>query len=192
MSNKKKPPFQMAQEKGFNSCLANYSMGVEKMKLYELSTQYAQVVDMLNEADQEQFELITDTLESISDSIEIKADNIARMITQIEAEKAAIDAETKRLADRGAKLAKQKDSLKAYLHSCMTSAKIDKIKSNFFNISIRRSQAVEVLDQSIIPVELISTKTISTPDKIAIAKILKENGFVDGCILKINESLSIR
>jgi uncharacterized protein YukE len=112
------------------------------MKLYELSTQYAQLVDMLNNTDSDMIELvetINDTLDSISDSIEIKADSIAKMIRQLEAEKEMIDAESKRLADRGAKLAKQKEQLKSYLFQNMQIVGQDKIKTALFSFTIKNN-----------------------------------------------------
>jgi len=161
------------------------------MKLYELSTQYAQLVDMLEQVEEDMQEALKDTLDSIADSIEVKADSIAKMIRQLEAEKEMIDAECKRLADRGAKLSKQKDQLKAYLFENMQIAGQDKIKTALFSFTIRtNAPSVLVTNDQIIPSEFI--KLTPSIDKRAILERLKAKDIVEGCEIQQTRSLMIK
>ena len=163
------------------------------MKLYELSTQYAQLVDMLEQAQDniETVEAIRDTLDAITDSIEIKADNIAKVMRQLKAEKEMIDAEAKRLADRGAKLQKQHDQLKAYLFENMTMIGADKIKTALFSFTIKNNPpSVNVIDETLIPQEFI--KLTPTIDKRSILELLKDKQEIAGVALQQTKSLTIK
>lgn len=163
------------------------------MKLYELSTQYTQLVDMLEQAQDnlETLEVIHDTLDEITDSIEVKADNIAKVMQQIKAEKEMIDAETKRLADRGAKLQKQHDQLKSYLFENMSLIGIEKIKTALFSFTIRNNPpSVNVIDESLIPIEFI--KFTPSIDKKSILELLKDKKEISGVALQQTKSLMIK
>lgn len=163
------------------------------MKLYELSTQYTQLVDMLEQAQDnfETLEAIHDTLNAITDSIEIKADNIAKVMQQLKVEKEIIDSECKRLADRGAKLQKQHDQLKAYLFENMSMIGADKIKTALFSFTIRNNPpSVNVIDESLIPQEFI--KITPSIDKKSILEQLKGGQEVAGAILQQTKSLMIK
>lgn len=163
------------------------------MKLYELSTQYKQLVDMLEQAQDniETLEAIHDTLDAITDNIEIKADNIAKVMQQLKAEKEMIDAESKRLADRAAKLQKQHDQLKAYLFENMSVIGADKIKTALFSFTIRNNHpSVNVIDESLIPQEFI--KITPSIDKKSILEQLKNGQEVAGAVLQQTKSLMIK
>lgn len=164
------------------------------MKLYELSTQYKQLVDMLENANEDMLELvetINDTLDSITDSIEVKADSIAKMIRELEAEKEMVDSEVKRLADRSNKLEKQKDQLKAYLFQNMQTANMDKIKTALFSFTIRKNApSVNVIDENLIPQEFI--KLTPSIDKRSILERLKNKETIEGCALKQSQTLIIK
>lgn len=45
-------------------------------KLYELSTAYNAILQQLEDADETQLEMLTDTLESVNASIEVKVEHI--------------------------------------------------------------------------------------------------------------------
>jgi hypothetical protein len=161
------------------------------MKLYELSTQYAQLVDMLQSADEEMQVAITDTLDAIADSIEVKAESIAKMMQQIKAEKDVIDAEIDRLSERSSKLKKQAESLKQYLQDNMLRIGADKIKTPLFSFTMRNNApSVNIVDESLIPQEYI--KLTPSIDKRAILERLKANETVEGCALQQTRSLMIK
>lgn len=162
------------------------------MKLYELSTKYQQLVDIMDSADEETQETLLDTLESIQDAIEIKADNIARILNDFDLEKAMIDAEIKRLKDRSDRVAKQNEQLKKYLLSSFQTAEMKKLKTNLFTFNVRSSESVEIMDESQIPSNYMVEKTVKNPDKIAIKEAIKNNQIVAGCTIKTKESLVIK
>ena len=66
--------------------------------LFELKDSYQQVYDLIVEQEDEQ--ILKDTLESINDAIEEKADGYVAVIKSLESDNNAIDEEIKRLKQR--------------------------------------------------------------------------------------------
>lgn len=167
------------------------------MKLYELSTQYKHLVDILEAAqtgeESQDAEVIKDTLDAIEGAIEEKADNIARIINELTSVELAISAELERLSKRAATIKKQKESLKTYLMAAMQTAGKEKFKTNLYSFSIKNNApSVQILDESLIPAEFIRTKVETAPDKKAISELLKQQIPVAGCALVQTKSVSIR
>ena len=167
------------------------------MKLFELSTQYAQLVDILEAAqagdETADLEVIKDTLDSIGDAIEEKADSIARIMGELTSVELAISAELERLSKRAATIKKQKESLKSYLMAAMETAGKEKFKTNLYSYSIRNNApSVQIIDESLIPAEYIRTKVETAPDKKAIAELLKQKIEVAGCALVQTRTVTIK
>ena len=168
------------------------------MKLYELSTQYAQVVDMLEaaqtgETDALDAEMLKDTLDAIGEAIEAKADNIARIMHELSTVEEAIKAEVERLQGRAGIIKKQRESLKTYLQVAMESTGKDKFKTSFYSFTIRNNPAsVQIVDESAIPSAFIREVTEKRIEKKAIAEVLKSGVEVAGCTLTQSRSLVIR
>ncbi|MGL4697097.1 siphovirus Gp157 family protein [Enterococcus larvae] len=119
------------------------------MKLYKLTGKYNQVLEM---AEQEDSELLKDTLESIDDTIEVKIENVAKVIVIQEGNIAAVDSEIKRLTARKSTLTNNKDGLKRYLQEEMEKVGKEKVKGQLFNVSIRKNApSVKVINESLIP-----------------------------------------
>lgn len=164
------------------------------MKLYELSTTYQQVVDLLeNENDSDQIELLKQTLDSIDEAIELKADNIAKMIVEIDSNLEVLANEIDRLQGRLKTIKANKDSLKNYLKQAMEMSNKSKFATSHFNFSIRNNKpSVDVIDESLIPNEYIKQEIITKIDKIALYEQLKNNVEIAGVQLKQTNSLQIR
>ena len=164
------------------------------MKLYELSTQYKQIVDIAQneEFTVEQMDALVDTLESINDAIEIKAENIAKIILSLESEAAQIDVEIKRLQDRKVKSIKQADYLRNYLQDAMIQTGKTKFKTALFNFGLRQSASVNIIDETAIPLDYIVIKTESKPNKKLIMEQLKNNINIAGCEISYNQNIQIK
>lgn len=164
------------------------------MKLYELSTNYTQLVNMFENAeDNDSLEVIFDTLESLNDEIELKAESIAKIIKQFEADELALENESKRLKERASKVAKQKEQLETYLQNTMIKTGLEKFKTQLFNFSIRtNAPSVLVLNESEIPSEFFIVKQVEQLDKRAVAEVLKTGKIVEGCTLTRSRKLIIK
>lgn len=82
------------------------------MTLYELTSDYMELLTMLEDPDADE-EVIADTLEGLAGDIEAKADGYARVMRQMDADAVAIKAEEERLANRRRSLENRLVSLSA-------------------------------------------------------------------------------
>jgi hypothetical protein len=157
------------------------------MKLYELSSAYQQILELIEEGQE-----LDDTLESLSDAIQVKAENIAKVITTLDAQSVVIKDEEKRLYERRKSMEAQVISLKGYLETELRKCGIDKVKGQLFTIAMQRNApSVEILDEALIPSEFIKTITNTSVDKRLLLEALKENE-IAGATLRQTESLRIR
>lgn len=158
------------------------------MNLYELSTNYLQIQEMILEG----AEGLEDTLESLNDAIEEKAVGYAKVIKNIEGQVLAIKEEEKRLAERRRSLESNIKRLKENLELSMLDTGKKKIKTNLFTFNIQKNPpSVKILDEEAIPSDYL-VKQKPKIDKKAIINDLKNGVEVEGVEIKQGESLRIR
>jgi len=158
-------------------------------KLYELTSDYMQLLDMA-----EQLELVTfqDTLKSIKESLEDKVENTAKVVKSLEADIAAIQQEEKRLKERRQVLETKIDSIKNYLKEQLELAGIDKVKRPTITVSIQKNPpSVKVIDEKLIPSSFMIQQEPKL-DKKAILQNLKEGKTVPGVELIQGKRLRIK
>jgi len=159
------------------------------MKLYELTEQYNQVLEM---AEQVEAETLKDTLESIDDAIEVKVENTAKVVRILESNIAAIDSETKRLANRKSTMSNNVVGIKRYLQEEMEKVGKEKIKGPLFNVGIQNNpQSVKVMDMEKINQDYFIPQPAKLDKKMLLAD-LKEGIEVSGAELQQTRSLRIR
>lgn len=158
------------------------------MNLYELSTSYLQIQEMILEG----AEGLEDTLESLNDAIEEKAVGYAKVIKNIEGQVLAIKEEEKRLAERRRSLESNIKRLKENLELSMLDTGKKKIKTNLFTFNIQKNPpSVKILDEEAIPSDYL-VKQKPKIDKKAIINDMKNGVEVEGVEIKQGESLRIR
>lgn len=117
-----------------------------------------------------------------------KATNYGKVIKTIEGDISVIDAEIKRL--QGLKSAKGKviDRMKESVSNAMQAFHVDKIESPIMKIYFRKSEAVEVEDENLVPDEYKLSRVTVSLDKIKIKEIIQAGETVLGCqvIEKLN------
>lgn len=159
------------------------------MKLYELTDNYMQLVELADQLDEETFR---NTLESIQDSIEDKVENTAKVIKSIEADVQAIKEEEKRLEERRQALEKKIDNIKDYLKEQLEKAGIDKVKRATFTVSIQNNPPkAEIVDEKSIPLQFMIPQPAKV-DKRAILEKLKSGEHVPGAALVQERGVRIR
>lgn len=159
------------------------------MKLYELTDNYMQLVEMADQLDEETFR---NTLESIQDSIEDKVENTAKVIKSIEADVQAIKEEEKRLKERRQALETKIDNIKDYLKEQLEKAGIDKVKRATFTVSIQNNPPkAEIVDEKSLPLEFMIPQPAKV-DKRAILEKLKSGEHVPGAALVQERGVRIR
>jgi DNA mismatch repair ATPase MutS len=81
-----------------NFSLGRYATkGGITLKLYEISQNYSQLLDMADVLDEQTFQ---DTLQAIEEVLEDKVENIGKFVRCLDADIEAIKSEEKRLADK--------------------------------------------------------------------------------------------
>jgi DNA repair exonuclease SbcCD ATPase subunit len=159
------------------------------LKLYELSSNFRQLLDMADSMDEEVFR---DTLSAIEETLEDKVENTAKFVRCLDGDIEAIKVEEKRLANRRKALESKVDNCKEYLFNQMEVAGLGKVKRPTVTVSIQlNNPSVEVLDESIIP-SVYMLPQPATIDKKSILKDLKDGVIIDGCSLKRTRGLRIK
>lgn len=158
------------------------------MKLHELTGQYLELANN----DELDPQAIADTLEAIGGSIQEKAVSLASWALDIEGDIEKIEAAIDRLNARKKQVVARKDSLKDYLLRNMEATGITKIQCPLFTVTlVAGRESVAISDEHALPDEFLNVKTVITPDKIAIAKALKEGQTITGASMQRGQS-SIR
>lgn len=153
------------------------------MNLYEINSQ---ILDCIDQETGEVMDI--DRLEELNMAKGEKVDNVACWIKNLEADVVAFEAQEKAFADRKAATKRKIDSLKHYLTDALGG---QNFSSDRCAVSFRRSKAVSVLDEASVPAEYMTEKVTRTPNKTAIAALLKSGKVVPGCELveRVNPSV---
>ena len=153
------------------------------MNLYEINSQ---ILDCIDPETGEVMDI--DRLEALNMAKAEKVDNVACWVKNLEADVVAFEAQEKAFADRKAAAKRKIDSLKHYLTDALGG---QNFSSDRCTVSFRRSKAVSVLDEAAVPAEYMTEKITCTPNKTAIAALLKTGAAVPGCELveRVNPSV---
>ncbi|MFW3529770.1 siphovirus Gp157 family protein [Staphylococcus caprae] len=158
--------------------------------LFDLSTNYQQVYNLISE--QEDEEVLKDTLASINDALEDKADGYVAVIKSLDADNNAIDEEIKRLRQRKTSNQNGIKRLKETLQQVMEETGKEKFKTALNSYSIaKNSPSLDVQDYSLIPKEYWVSQA-PTLNKKDLLKDIKAGTEIKGVELKQTRSLRVR
>lgn len=166
------------------------------MKLYELTNDYLAFLEAIDN-DEIPEEAIADTLEAITACIEDKADSIACLLKNLDAECIAIKAEEARLAERRKAKEKAHERIKQYLSETLQRAGLDKIETARNKITFRKSESVEVNEETFIEWALkhrddLLTYSAPKVNKTEVKKALKDGIEIVGAELRIKNNIQIK
>jgi len=157
------------------------------MKLYEITESINKVKKFVDNQEE-----LNAYLEVLNVELEEKAKNVFMLIKNIEAPITAIDDEIKRLGEMKRSYQSKANNLKNYISFTMQKNGIEKIESDIVKFSFRKSETLEVIDESLIPSEFINVKEVKTVDKIAIKKAIKAGNNVNGVECRVHNNLQIK
>ena len=158
--------------------------------LYELKSEYIQLRDMAGDPDISP-EALRDTMDAINGELEDKADGYAKVIRELEAEEAGLDAEIKRLQARKSAVSGSKGRIKDALESAMRETGKLKFKTALFSFGIQKNPpSVAILSENI-PLDYLVVPE-PQPDKKRILAELKAGAIFDWAELRQTETLRIR
>lgn len=163
-----------------------------KQSLFSIGQEYVHLAEALIENGGECTPELEQALSINKQELETKGINYGFIIKQIEAEKSIIDAEIERLQNLKKQRNNAVDRLKNNLLSAMDLFGFEKIESPVLKISIRKSESVEIEDETLINKKFIVEKISKSTDKAAIKEAIKTGEIVAGARLQSNKNLQIK
>ncbi|HEY9569580.1 MAG TPA: siphovirus Gp157 family protein [Metalysinibacillus sp.] len=154
--------------------------------LYELTGDLLAVQRMIEDG----AEGLADTLESIELAAGKKLEGYAMVIKNIESDIEGLKAEEKRLTERRKSMENNIKTMKANMQDALLTVEGNRLKTDKFTFSLRKSTSVVVYSDTKLPQRFI--KVTCEISKTEIAKALKNGIEVPGAELVENKSLSIR
>lgn len=143
--------------------------------LYEIDQEIMMCVD------QETGEIIDpERLDALRMARQDKVEAVALWIKNLQADANAFKAEKDAFADREKKALAKIDSLKKWLTTACDGQKFNTWRCA---VSFRKSERVDISDESKIPQEYLTCKTTIAPDKALIKEALKDGEIIEGCSL---------
>lgn len=157
--------------------------------LYEISAEQQRLNYLLEESGGELTPEIQELLIINEGNFLSKSENYAKAILHYKAVEQTIKAEQERLDAFKKTAQKTQEKLREKLSEAMILFEKEKIEFNTIKLSFRKSQSVQIIDESKIPNEFIKVKT--EIDKAGIKEALKSKS-IPGAILQDNLNLQIK
>jgi len=158
--------------------------------LYEITKEYLEIQQIL-----ETEELTTELNEALilsQSQLQIKGGGYAKIMANKQANVDGATAEMKRLKAYIDQEQKKIDRLKNALLQSMLLTGTEKLESDFWRLSVRRSEAVEVDIVEALPSEFVNIKNVVTADKVAIKEAIKRGENITGARIIENFNLQIK
>lgn len=161
--------------------------------LYEISQQYRAAVLRLEELEIDDA-TFSDTLESLSGDLEAKATNVIFYAKNLDALADSIKNAEEAMSTRRKALQRRADRLREYVKHNMIATGIMKISCDYFQIAIQNNPpSVDIFEPGLLPQDYMrEIPARFEPDKILIAKALKDNFDVPGAKLNQSQRLVIK
>lgn len=126
------------------------------------------------------------------EQLQEKSIQYAYAIRNLEIDSEAINIEIKRLKTMKDAKDNAIDRMKEAVRNAMLSVGIDKIESSLFKLSLRRSEAVEVVNIDQLPESFVTVKKTVSADKVKIKEAIKAGQNIEGAVIKENYNLQIK
>lgn len=168
------------------------------MNLYELTTEYERLQEMLEtEAEANDGAVNDELLEALTaaeGNITAKIEACAKVVRNLEAERNAVKAEIARLDKKEESLGKNIERLEKAVIAAMERSETRKVKTPLFTIWTKETPSVKFEDKTKLPRDFCRTEVVTKykPDRVAMRKYIQEGGEIPGVELVWNTSLQIR
>ena len=163
-----------------------------KLSLYNIQQEYISLAEQIIDNDGLLSEEMEAALQINKDQLESKSQCYGFIVRQLEGECDMIDNEIKRLEAMKKSRGKTVDRLKESVSKAMQLYEIDKIETPTLKISFRKSESIEVEEESLIDEKFMTVKTTRTPNKTAIKEAIKNGEIVLGVTLKQNQNIQFK
>ena len=136
---------------------------------------------------------LADTLESLTGDIETKATQVAYVVMNFGVTAQAIRTHAAAQLARADAIENRAQALRTYLTNCLEAARIEKIEGPGVKLSFRKSSAVVIDGEDLIPTAFMRSKPVPppTPDKSAIKVAIASGQDVPGAHIQTRRTLQI-
>ena len=156
--------------------------------IYEIADKYKFIQQMIEDGTDPT--IFAEALAAIDGEAGEKLESYAMVLKNAESDMNGVDAEIKRLQERKKAMQNNVSRMKDNMSMLLQEIEGNRLKTDKFTFSFRKSTAVQIEDESLIPLDFIKTETkISKTD---LSKALKNGEKIPGASLVENQSLSIR
>lgn len=155
-------------------------------------TEYASIVEELEENGGELTEDLEQRLAINGDNAAEKVESYCKIIRNLEASVSAKLDEAERIKNSASRDNVTIDRMKNALRTFLIATDNRKFTAGSFVVGLRKSSAVNITDENIIPAEYVWTKTTTNIDKVAIKNAIKNGTEVPGAEIKENTNLTIK
>ena len=166
--------------------------------IYNISNDLKKIYEQLDDGsgiDLETGEIkpeIMNQLTITQNELQTKAIDYGFVIKAFDDEIDVIDKEIERLEERKAYVKRNKDRMKSIVSSAMEEFGITKIKSETLQLSFRKSESIEIVDERLVDEKFKKVKTEVSLDKTAIKNAIKNGEDVQGVKLVEKNNLQIK
>ena len=160
------------------------------MSIYNITDDFSQIMAEIESNGGEISPEIDEKLQINQFNLIEKTTNYVHVIKTLDSECDIIDIEIKRLQELKKQRSNFTQSLKDRLKNAMQAMELTEIKTALNKINFRKSESVEIIDESILPSDVL----IYEPkiDKKKIKEIIKNGGVVLGAEIVVNQNLQIK
>lgn len=160
------------------------------MTLWQIDERINKILENDFYIDEETGEVfLTEDLDKLDVERTEKIENIALYVKNLKCEAEAIKNEINNLKMRAEIKEKKAERLTNYLDEILGGEKLETSK---VALSYRKSTAVKIENEELLPDEFMTIKTDKKPNKVAIAKLLKNGETIIGCELIEKQNLQIK
>ena len=151
--------------------------------IYEIDKQIYQLVNEDGEIDD------IESFEALQLEKAVKTENIALYIKNTIAEMTAIEEEIKNLKARNAVKSNKLARLENLLTYALDGQKFETARTS---VSFRKSEAVQLIDEAMIPITFKKEKVTTSIDKTAIKKAIKAGNDIPGAVLEERLNVQVK
>lgn len=161
-------------------------------KLFELLDQGFNSECINPETGEIDFELAQKYLEDIQEQRDIKIESVALFIKDLAADALKIKNEEVKLKARREAKERKVEVLQNYLASSMLAFGEKKFETPRVALSFKKSEAIEIDDESTLPKEYLREKITYAPDKTALKQAIKSGEIIEGVRIVERQNLQIK
>ncbi len=158
------------------------------MTLYEMTSNARELLELL-EAEEIDEQTVSDTIEAMG--VEEKLESYCQVLKSLKADEEMFKEEIDRLTARKRTISNNIDRMKQAMLDFMNATGQDKAKAGTFSVSKSTSQAVEIIDFNLIPIDFRIHQEDKV-DKVAIKNAIGQGQLVPGAFITFSEGVRIR